>query len=104
MLVVTVKISSNTRAASYPSCSYRRHHHFLSTDRRTRCLPAENFNIEIDRDLSHPPSLLSPPNIMCDYIQREYSCRHFRWIASKWCRIYTITHRRCPPNITHYEW
>ncbi|KAJ4298371.1 hypothetical protein N0V88_003401 [Collariella sp. IMI 366227] len=40
---------------------------------------------------------------MCDYIQREYSCQHFRWIASKWCRIYTITHKRCPPNITHYE-
>jgi hypothetical protein len=28
---------------------------------------------------------------MCDYTQREYSYGHFRWIASKWCRDYTIT-------------
>ncbi|KAK3938268.1 hypothetical protein QBC46DRAFT_265721, partial [Diplogelasinospora grovesii] len=34
---------------------------------------------------------------------REYSCGHFRWIASKWCKEYTITHRRCEPNVTHFE-
>ncbi|KAK3689223.1 hypothetical protein B0T22DRAFT_376861, partial [Podospora appendiculata] len=36
--------------------------------------------------------------------QREYSCGHFRWIASKWCREYTITHKRCQPNVTHFEY
>ncbi|KAK3348590.1 hypothetical protein B0T25DRAFT_226104 [Lasiosphaeria hispida] len=40
---------------------------------------------------------------MCDYTQREYSCGHFRWIASKWCRDYTLTHKRCQPNVTHFE-
>ncbi|KAM7190857.1 hypothetical protein V8F20_009541 [Naviculisporaceae sp. PSN 640] len=41
---------------------------------------------------------------MCDYTQREYSCGHFRWIASKWCRDYTITHKRCQPNVTSFEY
>lgn len=41
---------------------------------------------------------------MCDYTQREYSCGHFRWIASKWCKDYTITHKRCQPNVTHFEY
>lgn len=41
---------------------------------------------------------------MCDYTQREYECGHFRWIASKWCKDYTITHKRCQPNITHFEY
>ncbi|KAK3695829.1 hypothetical protein B0T22DRAFT_497678 [Podospora appendiculata] len=41
---------------------------------------------------------------MCDYTQREYCCGHFRWIASKWCREYTITHKRCQPNVTHSEY
>ncbi|KAK3951202.1 hypothetical protein QBC32DRAFT_167917 [Pseudoneurospora amorphoporcata] len=40
---------------------------------------------------------------MCDYIQREYACRHYRWIASSWCREYTITHKRCTPNVAHFE-
>jgi hypothetical protein len=40
---------------------------------------------------------------MCNYIQREYGCRHYRYIASKWCKSYTTTHKRCPPEITHYE-
>ncbi|KAK0736781.1 hypothetical protein B0T21DRAFT_411926 [Apiosordaria backusii] len=41
---------------------------------------------------------------MCDFTQREYSCGHFRWIASKWCRDYTLTHKRCQPNVTHFEY
>jgi len=41
---------------------------------------------------------------MCDYTQREYSCGHFRWIASKWCRDYAITHKRCQPNVTHFDY
>jgi hypothetical protein len=41
---------------------------------------------------------------MCDYTQREYSCGHFRWIASKWCKDYTLTHKRCQPNVTHFEY
>ncbi|KAK0702676.1 hypothetical protein B0H67DRAFT_499756, partial [Lasiosphaeris hirsuta] len=37
--------------------------------------------------------------------QREYSCEHFRWIASKWCENYTLTHKRCrQPNVTHFEY
>jgi hypothetical protein len=24
--------------------------------------------------------------------------------ASKWCRDYTITHKRCQPNVTHFEY
>ncbi|KAM7191151.1 hypothetical protein V8F33_009022, partial [Rhypophila sp. PSN 637] len=35
---------------------------------------------------------------------REYSCGHFRWVASKWCRDYTITHKRCQPNVTGFEY
>ena len=41
---------------------------------------------------------------MCDYTQREYSCGHFRWIASQWCLEYIITHKRCQPNVTHFEY
>jgi len=41
---------------------------------------------------------------MCDYTQREYACGHFRWIASRWCRDYTLTHRRCEPNVNHFEY
>ncbi|KAK3386062.1 hypothetical protein B0H63DRAFT_494735 [Podospora didyma] len=41
---------------------------------------------------------------MCDYTQREYQCGHFRWIASKWCKDYTMTHKRCQPNVTHFEY
>ncbi|KAH6618123.1 hypothetical protein B0J18DRAFT_436541 [Chaetomium sp. MPI-SDFR-AT-0129] len=40
---------------------------------------------------------------MCNYTQREYSCGHFRWIASLWCAKYRNTHARCTPNITHFE-
>lgn len=41
---------------------------------------------------------------MCDYTQREYQCGHYRWIAALWCRDYTRTHRRCQPNVTHFEY
>ncbi|KAB5560321.1 hypothetical protein GE09DRAFT_1173010 [Coniochaeta sp. 2T2.1] len=41
---------------------------------------------------------------MCDYTQREYSGVHFRWIVSRWCRDYTLTHRRYQPNVTHFEY
>ncbi|SPQ19856.1 e35763d0-0614-4668-a41e-7763e367a6f7 [Thermothielavioides terrestris] len=41
---------------------------------------------------------------MCNFIQREYGCGHFRFIASKWCRSYTTTHKRCPPDVTHFEY
>ncbi|KAK4186329.1 hypothetical protein QBC35DRAFT_387461 [Podospora australis] len=40
---------------------------------------------------------------MCDFIQREDSCGHFRFIASKWCKDYTISQRRCEPNMAHFE-
>ncbi|KAL2255799.1 hypothetical protein VTK26DRAFT_2690 [Humicola hyalothermophila] len=40
---------------------------------------------------------------MCSFIQREYSCTHYRYIASRWCESYTITHKRCPPDVRHYE-
>ncbi|KAK3360770.1 hypothetical protein B0T25DRAFT_133571 [Lasiosphaeria hispida] len=39
---------------------------------------------------------------MYDFTQQEYSCGHFWWIASKWCRDYTLTYKRCQPNI-HFE-
>ena len=42
-------------------------------------------------------------NTMCNFIQREYGCGHHRYIASVWCKSYTTTHRRCPPQVTHYE-
>ncbi|AEO61161.1 hypothetical protein MYCTH_2084107 [Thermothelomyces thermophilus ATCC 42464] len=41
---------------------------------------------------------------MCKFIQREYLCGHQRFIASEWCDVYTMTHKRCPPEITHYEY
>ncbi|KAK0633969.1 hypothetical protein B0T14DRAFT_416283 [Immersiella caudata] len=37
-------------------------------------------------------------------MQREYLCGHFRWIANKWCPDYTKTHKRCKPNVTHFEY
>ncbi|KAK4451311.1 hypothetical protein QBC34DRAFT_59683 [Podospora aff. communis PSN243] len=40
---------------------------------------------------------------MCNYTQREYSCGHFRWVASRWCLEYSLTHKRCKPNVTHFE-
>ncbi|KAB5511402.1 hypothetical protein GE09DRAFT_1015044 [Coniochaeta sp. 2T2.1] len=40
---------------------------------------------------------------MCDFTQREYSCGHFRWIASHWCRDYTLTHKRSQPNVNRFE-
>ncbi|KAK4102346.1 hypothetical protein N658DRAFT_424391 [Parathielavia hyrcaniae] len=40
---------------------------------------------------------------MCNYIQREYDCGHHRYIASEWCPVYSLTHKRCRPDITHYE-
>jgi len=41
---------------------------------------------------------------MCNFIQREYGCGHHRYIASRWCEVYSITHKRCPPEVTHFEW
>ncbi|KAK4224354.1 hypothetical protein QBC38DRAFT_371210 [Podospora fimiseda] len=40
---------------------------------------------------------------MCKFIQRQYSCRHLRFIAASWCVDYTVTHIRCPPNVAHFE-
>ncbi|KAK0749035.1 hypothetical protein B0T18DRAFT_322389 [Schizothecium vesticola] len=40
---------------------------------------------------------------MCDYAQREYKCGHFRWIASRWCLDYTMSQKRCPPNVVYFE-
>ncbi|KXX76728.1 hypothetical protein MMYC01_209298 [Madurella mycetomatis] len=40
---------------------------------------------------------------MCNYMQREYKCGHFRWIANRWYRDYTITHKRCQPDVTDFE-
>ncbi|KAK1828596.1 hypothetical protein QBC39DRAFT_264666 [Podospora conica] len=40
---------------------------------------------------------------MCDYTQREYGCGHFRWIASRWCRDYTESQKRCKPNVVSFE-
>ncbi|KAK3903988.1 hypothetical protein C8A05DRAFT_32236 [Staphylotrichum tortipilum] len=40
---------------------------------------------------------------MCNFIQREYGCGHHRYIASRWCELYSITHKRCPPEVTHFE-
>ncbi|KAK3687911.1 hypothetical protein B0T22DRAFT_141069 [Podospora appendiculata] len=41
---------------------------------------------------------------MCEFTQREYSCGHFRWVASQWCREYRTTHKRCEPNVTHFKY
>ncbi|KAL2180730.1 uncharacterized protein P884DRAFT_274636 [Thermothelomyces heterothallicus CBS 202.75] len=43
---------------------------------------------------------------MCDYKQREFSCGHFRWLATKHCAMYkrkTETKSRCLPEITAFE-
>ncbi|CAK7202886.1 hypothetical protein SEUCBS139899_005613 [Sporothrix eucalyptigena] len=40
---------------------------------------------------------------MCEFTQREYSCGHFKFIAARWCNLYKRTHRRCPPEIAHFE-
>ncbi|KAI3530812.1 hypothetical protein CABS01_16777 [Colletotrichum abscissum] len=41
---------------------------------------------------------------MCNYTEREFHCGHVRWIVSKWCPLYTRTHRRCPPCVTFFEY
>ncbi|CAK7234627.1 hypothetical protein SCUCBS95973_008998 [Sporothrix curviconia] len=41
---------------------------------------------------------------MCEYTQREYACGHFKFIAARWCNLYRRTHRRCPPEIAHFEY
>ncbi|KAK0612290.1 hypothetical protein B0T17DRAFT_499737, partial [Bombardia bombarda] len=39
-----------------------------------------------------------------DEPQREYSCGHMRWIASKHCAKYDSERRRkCQPEITDFE-
>ncbi|KAK3364335.1 hypothetical protein B0T25DRAFT_61273 [Lasiosphaeria hispida] len=43
------------------------------------------------------------PSCITDRRQREYSCGHFRWIVSEWCKVYTTTHKRCRPNVTHFD-
>ncbi|KAK3337475.1 hypothetical protein B0T19DRAFT_74598 [Cercophora scortea] len=40
---------------------------------------------------------------MCDFTQREYSCGHLRWLASKHCSEFKVKRKRCPPNITDFE-
>lgn len=46
----------------------------------------------------------SHPSIMCEFTQREYSCGHFKFIAARWCNLYKRTHRRCQPDIAHFEY
>ncbi|KAH7377168.1 hypothetical protein B0T11DRAFT_219988 [Plectosphaerella cucumerina] len=41
---------------------------------------------------------------MCDYIQREFHCGHFRWIVARWCSVYLKTEMRCPLSVAHYEY
>ncbi|OAA57969.1 hypothetical protein SPI_06854 [Niveomyces insectorum RCEF 264] len=41
---------------------------------------------------------------MCEFTQREYGCGHFKFIAARWCNVYKRTHRRCQPDITHFEY
>ncbi|KAH8768408.1 hypothetical protein F5883DRAFT_418676, partial [Diaporthe sp. PMI_573] len=33
----------------------------------------------------------------------EFACGHWHGQAAVWCPTYTRTHRRCPPQFTHYE-
>ena len=40
---------------------------------------------------------------MCEFTQREYRCGHFKFIAARWCNLYRRTHRRCPPEVAHFE-
>lgn len=73
------------------------------------CRPSGHFStLTRSEDLllssSYLTTLYTPFITMCDYTQREYSCGHFRWIASRWCRDYTLTHKRCQPNVTHFEY
>ena len=37
-------------------------------------------------------------------MQREYGCGHYKFIAAEWCQAYAQTHRRCAPNVTHFEY
>ncbi|KAK0612402.1 hypothetical protein B0T17DRAFT_499489 [Bombardia bombarda] len=40
---------------------------------------------------------------MCEYTQREYDCGHFRWVASKWCKVYSATSRCNQREITSFQ-
>ncbi|KAH7628431.1 hypothetical protein B0T09DRAFT_343796 [Sordaria sp. MPI-SDFR-AT-0083] len=40
---------------------------------------------------------------MCNYTQREYSCGHIRWLASKHCADYKERRKKCQPTIMDFE-
>ncbi|KAK3396132.1 hypothetical protein B0T20DRAFT_261936 [Sordaria brevicollis] len=40
---------------------------------------------------------------MCNYTQREYSCGHIRWLASKHCVDYKERRKKCQPTIMDFE-
>ncbi|KAK3939755.1 hypothetical protein QBC46DRAFT_342250 [Diplogelasinospora grovesii] len=35
---------------------------------------------------------------MCEYLQREYACGHFRWISTAWCIAY-MRRKKCEPYL-----
>ncbi|KAK0725702.1 hypothetical protein B0H67DRAFT_482377, partial [Lasiosphaeris hirsuta] len=40
----------------------------------------------------------------CHCDQREYSCGHFKWLATEHCPEYRERqNKKCPPNITAFE-
>ncbi|KAH7012053.1 uncharacterized protein B0I36DRAFT_340460 [Microdochium trichocladiopsis] len=41
---------------------------------------------------------------MCNYIQIQYHCGHFRFPVQRWCHVYERTHKKCQPNVTCAEW
>ncbi|KAK1758083.1 hypothetical protein QBC47DRAFT_132831 [Echria macrotheca] len=62
-----------------------------------------------ERILQHPTSQRASPSSqlavkMCVYTQREYECGHFRWIASVWCLDYSLTHKKCQPEVHFFEY
>ncbi|KAH7031012.1 uncharacterized protein B0I36DRAFT_323020 [Microdochium trichocladiopsis] len=42
---------------------------------------------------------------MCNYIQTQYHCGHFRFPVQRWCHDYETTGKRnCQPDVTCAEW
>ncbi|KAH7028733.1 uncharacterized protein B0I36DRAFT_324473, partial [Microdochium trichocladiopsis] len=35
---------------------------------------------------------------MCNYIQIQYHCGHFRFPVQQWCYVYERTHKKGQPN------
>lgn len=105
-IIVSISVFVSSRLVSRP---FRLRFHSRSLHIVTRVLTPHSRLTRYARRVSaltHSSlrsSLVSRFAPMCEFTQREYSCGHFRFIAARWCNLYKISHRRCHPDVTHFE-